>query len=260
MQQSSISALFGALSNEMRLNIIANNLANVNTPGYKGDKVAFQDVFKRAVTDMAPDARGSLREKQLLPRPITLAKPRLAEQTIDLSQGPMDATRNTFDLAIAGPGFFKVQTPSGLMLTRNGQFNLNAQGQLVTAQGYPVMGTGGPVNITGNGTVSISPDGNVLVDNQVSGAIDVVKVSDLKTLQKVGANLFLGQDGNAPVTTAIDPAETKIYQGYLEKPNIEVVTEMVGMIEAQRSYEAYTKIISSTQDMDSQAMKTGGAT
>jgi len=260
MQQSSISALFGALSNEMRLNIIANNLANVNTPGYKGDKVAFQDVFQRAATDSARDARTSLHDPQLLPRAVVVAKPRLAEQTVDLSQGPMDATQNTFDLAIAGPGFFRVQTPTGPMLTRNGQFNLDAQGQLVTAQGYPVLGAGGPVNISGSGTVNITPDGTVLVNNQASGTIDVVNVTNPKTLQKVGANMFTGRNGDAPVTTPTDPGESKIYQGYLEKPNVQVVTEMVGMIEAQRSYEAYTKIISSTQDMDSQAMKTGGAT
>lgn len=257
MQQSSISALFGALSNEMRLNIIANNLANVNTPGYKGDKVAFQDVFQRMATDAAPDARGALNEKQLLPRPLIVAKPRLAEQTVDVTQGPLESTANTFDLAISGPGFFRVQTPDGSFLTRNGQFYRNAEGQLVTNQGFPLLGQGGSVTIPDGGAVNITPDGNILVNNQVVGSIDIVKAVNPNTLQKVGASLFTGQNGNVPATQPFEPGETKVYQGYLEKPNVQVVTEMLGMIEAQRSFEAYTKIISSTQDMDEKAMRTG---
>ncbi len=252
--------MFGALSNEMRLDIIANNLANVNTPGYKGDKVAFQDVFQRMATDTAPDARGALRDKQLLPRPIILGKPRLAMQTVDTTQGPLESTGNVFDLAISGPGFFRVQTPDGSFLTRNGQFYRSAQGQLVTNQGYPVLGQGGTVTIPDGGAVNITPDGNVLVNNQVIGSIDVVKAVNPASLQKVGASLFTGSKGNAPATQAIDSGETQIYQGFLEKPNVQVVTEMLGMIEAQRSFEAYTKIISSTQDMDEKAMRSGSAT
>lgn len=260
MQQSSISALFGALSNETRLNLIANNLANVNTAGYKADKVSFQDVFQRMATDYSPDARNDLQQKQLLPRPLVVAKPRLAEQTVDMTQGSMHATGNPLDLAISGPGFFRVQTPEGQFLTRNGQFYRSNQGQLVTNQGYPVLGQSGNVSIPEGKVVTVTGDGQLLVDGQVAGTIDVVDVADPKLLKKYGQSLFTGPNGAQPVTRPVDAGRTSINQGYLEKPNVEVVTEMVGMIEAQRSFEAYSKIISSTQEMDRDAITKVGET
>jgi len=260
MQQSSISALFGALSNETRLNIIANNLANVNTAGYKADKVSFQDVFQRMASDYSPDARNDLQQKQLLPRPLVVAKPRLAEQTLDMTQGSLQPTENPLDMAISGPGFFRVQTPDGQFLTRNGQFYRNNQGMLVTNQGYPVMGQSGNITIPDGKVVSVSPGGQVLVDNVIVGAIDIVDVADPKLLKKYGQSLYTGADGAQPVTRPIDSSKTSVNQGYLEKPNVEVVSEMVGMIEAQRSFEAYTKIITSTQEMDRDAVTKVGET
>lgn len=260
MQQSSISALFGALSNEKRLDIIANNLANVNTAGYKADKVSFQDVFQRMASDYSPDARNDLQQKQLLPRPLIVAKPRLAEQTLDMSQGSLQPTENPLDMAISGPGFFRVQTPEGQFLTRNGQFYRNNQGMLVTNQGYPVMGQSGNITIPDGKVVSVSPGGQVLVDNVIVGAIDIVDVADPKLLKKYGQSLYTGADGAQPATRPIDSSKTSVNQGYLEKPNVEVVTEMVGMIEAQRSFEAYTKIITSTQEMDREAVTKVGET
>lgn len=260
MQQSSISALFGALSNETRLNIIANNLANANTAGYKADKVAFQDVFQRMASDYAPDARNDLKQKNLLPRPMIVAKPRLAEQTVDMTQGSLEATGNTFDLALSGPGFFRVQTPEGQFLTRNGQFYRNAQGQLVTNQGYPVLGESGTINIPDGKVVSVNAGGQILVDNQVAGTLGIVDVANTKELQKVGQSFFTGANGAQPATRPVDGTRTTVNQGYIEKPNVEVVTEMVGMIEAHRSFEAYTKIISSSQDMDKQVTSQVGET
>ena len=260
MQQSSISALFGALSNETRLNLIANNLANVNTAGYKADKVSFQDVFSRVATDFNPDARNDLTQKNLLPRPLVVAKPRLAKHTVDLAQGSLEVTGNQLDMAISGPGFFRVQTPEGQYLTRNGQFYRGPQGQLLTNQGFSVLGQSGPITLPPGQNVSVSPDGQILVDNVPVGAVDVVDVADPKKLKKYGQSLFTGPDDNAPVTQPVDRSKTSIYQGYIEKPNVEVVTEMVGMIEAQRSFEAYSKIITSTQEMDREAVSKVGET
>lgn len=260
MQQSTISALFGALSNETRLNLIANNLANANTAGYKADKVSFQDVFQRMASDFSPDARNDLQEKNLLPRPILVAKPRLAEQTLDMTQGGLEATGNPLDLAITGPGFFRVQTPEGQFLTRNGQFYRNNQGMLVTNQGYPVLGQSGPVTLGEGKTVTITRDGQVSVDGDIVGAIDIVDVADPKQLKKYGQSMFAGPNNAQPVTRAIEAGKTGINQGYIEKPNVNVVGEMVAMIEAQRSFEAYAKIISSTQDMDQNATTKVGET
>ncbi|GFK92705.1 Flagellar basal-body rod protein FlgG [Fundidesulfovibrio magnetotacticus] len=260
MQQSSISALFGALSNETRMAMVANNLANVTTAGYKADRVSFQDVFQRMATDYSPDARNDLQQKQLLPKPLVVAKPRLAEQTVDATQGGLNATGNPLDLAISGPGFFRVQTPEGQFLTRNGQFYRNNQGMLVTNQGYPVMGQAGPVAIPEGQTVTVTGDGQMTVDGQIVGSIDVVDVPDVKQLKKYGQSLFTGPNNSQPVTQPVDRSKTSVYQGYLEQANVNVVSEMVAMIEVQRSFEAYTKIISSTQEMDQQASTKVGET
>lgn len=260
MQQSSISAMFGALTNETRLNLAANNLANVNTSGYKADKVAFQDVFQRMATDYSPDARNDLQQKSLLPRPMLVAKPRLSGQTIDMTQGGMHATENPLDVAIAGPGFFRIQTPEGQFLTRNGEFTRNTQGLLVTAQGFPVAGAAGNVTIPEGKTITILGDGQVVVDGQIAGQIDIVNVAEPELLMKYGRNMFTGRGNTQPATSPIDRSKTQLHQGYLEKPNVEVVSEMVGMIEAQRSFEAYSKIITSTQDMDRDAIMKVGET
>lgn len=260
MQQSSISALFGALSNETRLNLIANNLANANTAGYKADKVSFQDVFQRMATDYSPDARNDLTQKNLLPRPVVVAKPRLAEQTVDLTQGGLEATNNPLDMALTGPGFFRVQTPEGQFLTRNGQFFRNNVGMLVTNQGYPVLGQSGPLTLPDGNAITVTRDGQLSVDGQLVGSIDIVDVAEPKLLKKYGQSMFMGPNNTQPVTRPIDRTTTGVNQGYIEKPNVQVVTEMVGMIEAQRSFEAYSKIISSTQDMDQNAVNKVGET
>jgi flagellar basal-body rod protein FlgG len=107
--------------------------------------------------------------------------------------------------------------------------------------------------------VVVMPDGNVLVDNQQVAAIDIV-TADPKSLQKLGGNFFTGQNKTAPVTAPAQPDQTKVYQGFLEKPNVQVVTEMVSMIETQRSFEAYAKILTTTQDMDNSAVTKVGST
>jgi len=230
----------------------------VNTAGYKADKIAFQDVFQRMATDYSPDARNDLTQKTLLPRPLIVAKPRLAEQTINVTQGGLNATSNPLDLAISGPGFFRIQTPEGQFLTRNGQFYRNNQGLLVTNQGYPVMGQAGNVTIPEGKVVTITGDGQVMVDGQLTGTIDIVEAADPKQLKKYGQSLLTGPNNSQPVSRPVDRQKTSIYQGYLEQANVDVVTEMVAMIEAQRSFEAYTKIISSTQELDQQAISKVG--
>ena len=260
MQQSQISAVFGALSNEVRLDIIANNLANANTAGYKADKVSFQDVFQRMASDYNPDARNDLSQKQLLPPPTVIAKPRLAKQTVDMTQGIMERTGNPFDMAISGPGFFRVQTPNGQFLTRNGQFYRDNQGNLVTNQGFQVLGQSGPIQIPDGNVVTVTAGGQLMVDNQVVGVISLVDAVNPSQLKKYGQSLFTGPKGAQPATAPIDPTKTTLNQGFLEKPNVDVVTEMVNMIDTQHSYEAYSKIISSTQDMDSSVTSKVGQT
>ncbi|WP_428560138.1 MAG: flagellar basal-body rod protein FlgF [Solidesulfovibrio sp. DCME] len=257
MEMSMYSAVFGALSTEMRLNLSANNLANVNTTGYKRDRVSFEDVFFRYAHDYHVDPRGDLREKELLPRAELIAKPRLAEQKIDFSQGALQATGNPLDLALQGQGFFKVAAPGGSYYTRNGAFHRNADGMLVTDQDYPVLGNGGPIQIPEGKTVTVDSAGMIYVDSAQVGQLDVVTVQNPEALQKFGSNLYMPQTGTTIQEGVAQAGRTEVAQGYLEKPNVEVVEEMINMIETQRTYEAYQKVMSSSSELDTKVIRMG---
>ena len=257
MEMSMYSALFGALSTEMRLNVSANNLANVNTTGYKRDRVAFEDTFARFAHDYHVDPRTNLRQDPIFPRADLIAKPRLAEQKIDFSQGPLTMTGNPLDLAIQGPGFFKVQNGGTTYYTRNGAFHRSADGLLVTDQNNPVLGNGGTIEIPDGRNFSIDATGAVYVDGAQVSQIDVVAVQNPDALQKYGSNLYTAAQGSTIQEGAMDEGQTQVAQGFLEKPNVEVVEEMVSMIETQRTFEAYQKVISGSNELDTKAIRMG---
>jgi len=257
MEMSMYSAVFGALSTELRLNVSANNLANVNTTGYKRDRVSFEDTFARFAHDYHADPRTDLRQEEIFPRADVIAKPRLAEQKIDFSQGPLTLTGNPLDLAIQGPGFFKVQNGGSTYYTRNGAFHHSPDGLLVTDQNYQVLGNGGPIDVPQGKSLSVDAKGGVYVDGAQVGQIDVVAVQNPDAMQKYGANLYTAASGGRIQEGAMDEGTTQLAQGYLEKPNVEVVEEMVSMIETQRTFEAYQKVMTSSNELDTKATRMG---
>jgi len=169
----------------------------------------------------------------------------------------LQVTGNPLDLAISGKGFFKVITPSGVMYTRNGEFYRNADGLLVDTKGYPVAGGGGTIALPDTGKISFSPDGRIFAGTEVVGNLGVVKIPNEQVLQRFGQNYFTAAKGQTVTEQELETNESEIMQGYLEKPNVEVVTEMVNMIETQHSFEAYQKVITGSNDMDSSAMRVG---
>ncbi|WP_421900955.1 flagellar basal-body rod protein FlgF [Maridesulfovibrio sp.] len=251
MRSSIFSALFGAMSNEHRIDISANNLANVNTTGFKRDNCAFQDTFIRFAHDYVADAKPYLRDKDQLPEAKIMARPRLSEEVIDMSQGSFQKTGNPLDLAIRGDGFFKVQKNGETLLTRNGVFTLSSEGTLVTEQGYPVMANGGEVNLPPRSRVAVDGEGVIFADGQEVGRLDFVQPADYRALKKQGENLFINEGGEIP-------AEGEVAQGYIEKSNVEVVNEMVAMIECQRSFEMYQKMITTTDQLDQKVIQQVG--
>lgn len=265
MDNSMYSALFGALSNEHKLNLSANNLANVQTTGYKQDKVTFEDTFLHFAHDSILDSKPFLRGEALWPDPDVKARPRLAMQTTDFSQGGLHLTGNPLDLAIQGEGFFRVQDQNSgnTYLTRNGNFMVNVDGQIVDGNGNLLLAGGGPITIPPSSVVTIDNAGSVRVGDQELGKIDLVAVGNPQALQRVGANLYLSPQGGGAGEEDLEPGvasvgadgETQtiratINQGYLESSNVEVVTEMVRMIEINRSFEAYNKIMQSSDTVD----------
>lgn len=271
MQDSMYSALFGALSNEFRLNLISNNLANVNTTGYKQDKVSFKDTFQHFAHDYILDSKPFLRGEALWPDPDVKAKPRLSEQTTDFSQGGLHLTGNPLDFAIQGDGFFQVQDPTSgaTFLTRNGNFSLNAEGQIVDANGNYLLAGGSAVAVPPGSVLSVDKAGNIQSGGQVLGTIDLMYVEDPKKLQRVGKNLYtVPPDAGVvpqplqpgmPVADASGDSQTirsTINQGYLEASNVEIVPEMVRMIEVNRSFEAYNKIMQESDSIDKRVIST----
>lgn len=249
MRESMYSALFGAMSNEIRLDTISNNLANVNTTGFKKDAYSFQDTFQRFAHDYVTDTRTNLQDQHLWPKPYVQARSRLGGQYSDTSQGSLQQTGNALDVAISGPGFFRVRTPEGEFLTRNGSFRLADDGRLVTEQGFEVLGGGDPITLPRDNKLSIDSRGIISADGVQVAALDLADVSDPKSLQKKGANLFQIRKGSR--ATEIPAEKAQVQQGYLEKANVEIVGELVNMMEAQRAFEIYQKIMTTTDGMES---------
>ena len=256
MQDALFSGLFGALTTEHRLNYIANNLANVNTHGYKRDTLAFSDTMAYYAHDEIREPLMKVRSKSLFPEPKNLARSRIAVSNVDFSQGSMKVTGDPLDLAIAGSenAFFKVETPNGEFLTRNGHFVMSSDGTIMTPQGYTLLGDGGAIQVPqGTRTITISGDGQVHADATLIGRIQLFSVDNLKNMEKFGHNLFKPRD-KVTVNEGNGYDEgARVEQGFVEAANVEVVTEMVNMIETNRQFEAYQKIMQTSDTIDKAA-------
>ncbi|MDI6791172.1 MAG: flagellar hook-basal body protein, partial [Thermodesulfobacteriota bacterium] len=174
--------------------------------------------------------------------------------------GEVKQTGNPLDAALNGPGFFKIDTPDGIRYTRAGNFALNGDNVLVTAQGYPVMGQGGPITLDGT-TIEINEVGGISMDQAGDGimaeadSLAVVNFDDPSVMEKVGNSLYRLKD---PQANEIPADGTQVRQGYLEQSNVNVMEEMVQMIQVQRNYEAYQKIIQLFDEIDSRAINDVG--
>ena len=255
MQNAMFSALFGALTNEHRMASIANNLANVNTTGYKRDILAFRDTFELYAHDQMIEPVSNLRARKMFPEPQHMARPRIALALTDFQQGPLKVTGAPLDVAIAGDnGFFKIMTPEGELYSRNGHFRQTAEGLLITEQGFPVMGDGGEITLPpGVRNYTIAEDGRIFADGNQVGQITLVSVDNPGNLEKAGHNMYKPRQGTT--VNEEDPDYSRVYmaQGFLEAPNVDAVYEMVNMIEAQRQFEAYAKVMQTSEAIDKQA-------
>jgi flagellar basal-body rod protein FlgF len=215
-----------------RMEIIANNLANINTTGYKKD-----NVFIRALDDATTQAAAGTASDQILMQEYT-----------DFSEGSLRPTNNPLDVAVQGRGFLVVDTPYGVRFTRNGNLQLSLDGTLVTSAGYPVEGRNGRIQFPDvqrlqAGMIKISETGEVMADKQSLGHLRVVDFADYTALNKDQGSLFY-PDENAVLVEG-PGRETVVRQGYLEDSNVEGMSEMISMIEVSRSFEAEQKALQS---------------
>ena len=215
------------------LDLLANNLANASTGGYKADR-EFYSLYT------APEAADSANSSMpLIERPWT-----------DLSQGVLHETGNPLDVALSGPGFFAVNGPAGPLYTRNGNFRLSPAGALVTADGYAVRGAAGaPVNLQSSQPVEISSDGTIRQNGLVTGKLEIVDFTGSDGIAKQGANYFRGAN------TAPAPAATQVAQGKLEDSNTGSAEAAVRLVSVMRQFETLQKAISLGAEMNRQAIE-----
>ena len=218
------AAASGMLPRIQKQETIANNLANVNTPGYKRESVFLQQFN-------ALKARQNKTESEW-------QVPMVDNVYTDFSRGSLEFTGNDFNVAIDGDGFFVVSTPEGEAYTRNGNFHLNEEGVLVTSDNLPVLSDSGEI-IADGGELHIGIDGLITVGGEDFGKLQIVDFEKPYQLNKLSAGLY------TPDTDAgrIDLEFTYVRQGYLEKANVDVIQEMVDMIASYRNYESDQKAV-----------------
>jgi flagellar basal-body rod protein FlgG len=218
------------LAQERRMDQISNNLANVDTAGYKKEDITFWEMMFRAQD-----------QRQRVGKALKLLT--------NHEQGSAKETNNPLDFAINGEGFFKIQTPGGIRYTRNGNFTLNNQGQLSTHDGNLVIGDGGPIVLPDH-NVAVGRDGQISAGGAPINRLTVVTFPDVNGLEKEGTNLFRPLEGAAQEQPL---AEINVQQGYLEGANVNIVSEMTEMIDLQRAYQSQQKAIQTTDDIDQQS-------
>ena len=247
MENTSLIGLSRQTTLERQLEVIANNLANVNTNGFKADHMLFEEYLASGAHE--DNFRGADRRVSYVQDRGTFR---------DLTEGGLQQTSNPLDVAIAGGGFLAVQSAGGERYTRDGNLHLNNVGQLVTASGDAVLGTSGPIVFQPTDhDINISPDGTITVlegaarTDSIRGKLRVVSFADAQKLLKQGNNLYAAGEGVA----AQQDTKSMVRQGYIEKSNVSSVIEMSRMVEVNRTYANIASILSQQADLHKSAIQ-----
>jgi flagellar basal-body rod protein FlgF len=247
------NALLVGLSRQMALShdldIVANNVANIDTTGYKADNALFSQYLMSKASD--GDFTGGDRRVDFVTDRASW---------IDFSEGALQHTGNPLDVAIQGNGYLVVQTPRGLRYTRNGALVTNAAGQLVTDEGYPVQGENGPITFQNTDhNINISASGIITVREGTSttesprGRLQLVAFNPQNRLQKDGDSMFVAPAGVNPSAPA---SSTTVVQGAIEKSNVNAVAEISRMIQITQSYTDIANVLEQQSDQRKNALTT----
>lgn len=236
-----------------RMRVIANNLANVNTTGFQRERAEFQSLSYQTIT--APGAASSGDNRYAVGLSLGSGVSMTGVSRLN-TQGSLNSTENPFDLAIQGEGFFQIARPDGTTgYTRAGNFQVSAEGQLVTSEGFPLQPDirvpegASSVTIGADGKVTASMPGQT--EASEVGQIEIARFANPAGLLPLGDNLYQATQASGEPQTGVAGAEGRgsIRQGALEASNVNVVQELVDMIETQRAYEVNSKMIQSTDEM-----------
>ena len=253
MRSLSIAAT-GMLAQQLNVEVVSNNIANLNTTAYKRQRAEFQDLLYQNLKRKGVQSSDA---GTLVPSGVqvgvgvrTAAVYRVSEQ------GNLTSTENTYDIAIQGQGFYRILLPSGQeAYTRAGSFQLNPQGQLVTNNGFVVQPSvtiprdATSVTINSSGQVQVKLDGQVAP--QTAGQIELATFANESGLEAIGDNLLLETpaSGTASTGTPGGPGFGSVLQGFLETSNVNPVSEITALIQAQRAYEMNSRVITTSDEM-----------
>jgi flagellar basal-body rod protein FlgF len=240
MQNATYIALSSQTALQRQMDVVANNLANVSTPGYKGEKMLFSQYLTRA--------RGT----------GIMAFVEDAGTARDMRQGPIAKTGNPLDFAIQGPGYFSVETPLGTRYTRAGHFQLDAQNQLVTNEGYPVLADGGrPLSLPPNiNSITVGADGSVSVSQAGSssqaavGKLQVVTFAQPELVTPAANGLYVTDQNPDTATTAT----TTVQQGVIEESNVQPVLELTRLMAVSRASGSVKDLLDEESQRQSSAI------
>jgi flagellar basal-body rod protein FlgF len=231
---------------ERQIDVIANNVANVNTAGYKADRTLFEEYLASG----AHEDNFIGRDRQ-----VSYVQDRGTYQ--DTTQGAFEQTRNPLDVAVEGSGFLTVQTAAGERYTRDGGLQINGSGQLVTVGGDAVLGTSGPIVFQpADHDINISPDGTVTVlegsgrTDSIRGKLRLVSFPDAQKLLKEGSNLY-----SAGEAAPVPDTKSRVQQGFIENSNVNAVAEMSTMMEVTRAYQQIANMLQNESDLHKSAIE-----
>ena len=284
MDKGIYTALSGGLAKSREVELIANNLANATTPGFKRDTGTFNEYLTELRRHDSVD--GVQREIRSLSDPD--ARPTGDKSFVemdgvytDFRQGTLQKSGRTLDMAIEGTGFFEVLTPGGVRYTRQGNFSIDKDGRLVTSNGFPVLSKGNPsqVNVTdlqipgaapitgpvsdrqpppeqrviqlGQGPIQITEEGRILQNGGEVAQLSVEEFHEPQWLEKMGNSYFRNTH---PSNLKSENVKSKIHQGFVEGSNVNPVSEMTRLIEATRAYESHMQAVRTYQDIDSKSV------
>ncbi len=258
-------SISGQLAQQRKIETIANNVANANTSGFKRDEVVFKEhltALDKGLEDI------DLPSKEFKPEDFYRSQGAQnsfvkVDRTYTIhEQGQLSPTGNKFDMALSGKGFFEVQTPNGLRYTRNGNFNLDSQGKLVTLDGYPILAkseSNGDIESryikipaeTRIKDLSITNDGSIFINGEMNNQLSVVEMQDIHALKKEGNSLYINNGGDENIKRDIN---TLVYQGFTEQSNVNAIKEMSELIRAHRHFENIQKAIQTYDSISGQAV------
>lgn len=240
MENSLLIGLSKQVALRRELDTVANNIANVNTAGFKADSSVFEEYMMPVARQ--DDFRGADRRLRYVHDRASW---------LDLSQGPVQQTNNPLDVAVDGNGFIALQTPRGERYTRNGAFQINAAGELVTTEGFKVLGDNGPIIFqTTDKDIAIAKDGTISVPNpgggsDVRGKLRVVEFAQPQRLQKDSGSTFVPPEGQLAQASPT----SRVNQGVIEKSNVRSVVEMTRMIDITRTYTMIAGLMQAHGDL-----------